>query len=87
MVHFEISNRKNKKYKVFYNNRWIHFGDTRYQHYKDNTGLHKYSKLDHLDKIRRTNYRQRASKIRDASGKLTYNNKNSANYWAYHYLW
>lgn len=30
-----ISERKYKKYKVYVEGRWIHFGDKNYQHYKD----------------------------------------------------
>lgn len=84
---FKKSTRKHKKYMVQYKDGWIHFGDTRYQHYKDSTPLKLYSHLDHGDKERRGNYRARASKIRDKEGKLTYNDKSSANYYAYHYLW
>jgi hypothetical protein len=55
------------------------------QHYKDKTGIWK--SKDHLDKDRRDNYRARASKIRDKDGKLTYNNPESANFYAYWVLW
>ena len=56
---FKVSDRKDKKYKVYYNNKWIHFGNKNYQHYKDNTGLGVYSHLDHKDKKRRTSYQAR----------------------------
>ena len=42
---------------------------------------------EHYDKQRRNNYRRRASKIVDKYGNLTYKDKNSPNYWAYHLLW
>jgi len=68
--------RRNKKYAVLYNNKWIHFGDNRYQDF-----------TTHRDHSRRKNYRSRSSQIRNRSGALTYRNKNYANFWAYHVLW
>ncbi len=38
-------------------------------------------------KEQRKSYRARASGIRNKQGELTYKNKNTANYWSYHYLW
>jgi len=88
-IPIRISTRKNKKYDVYYNNRWISFGDNRYEHYKTSklipTSLRIYP--EHLDKQRRANYRRRASKIVNKYGKLTYKDKNSSNYWAYKLLW
>ena len=84
-----VSNRKSKKYSVYVkmDNKTllIHFGDRTMQHYKDKLRHYKY--LDHLDKKRRDNYKARASAIKDKRGNLTYKDKNSANYWAYNYLW
>lgn len=54
----------------------IHFG------YK---GMEDYTQ--HKDKDRRKNYLARSGGIRDKSGKLTANNKLSANYWARKILW
>ena len=85
-MQFEKSNRKNKKYMVFYNNKWIHFGDIRYEHYKDRTPLKIYSYLDHNDKQRRKNYLQRSMGIK-SKGNLTYNDPNSPNYYSIKYLW
>jgi len=73
---FGISTAQHKKYYVIYNNKKINFGDNRYDSYDV-----------HGDKKRRSNYRKRASAIRNKDGELTYNNKNYANYWAYHLLW
>lgn len=70
------SPQKNKKYVVEYKGKKIHFGHPSYQDY-----------LDHQDDSRRKNYQARASKIRNKQGQLTYKNKNSANFWAYHVLW
>lgn len=54
----------------------IHYGDSRYSDY-----------TRHKDKERRKNYRKRSGGIRDKSGKLTRDNKFSANYWARNDLW
>jgi len=87
MIEFLKSTRKNKKYMVFYNNKWIHFGDLRYEHYEDKTPLKLYSYLNHKDEKRRNNYLKRSKKIKDEKGNLTYNNKNSPNYYSINYLW
>ena len=84
---FEKSTRQNKKYMVYYNNKWIHFGDSRYQHFRDRTPNKLYSYLDHNDTTRRDSYRKRAKGIKDKNGNLTYLDKNSGNYYAYHFLW
>jgi len=74
------SNAKNKKYSVYVlkdgKKRLIHFGDTRYQHFKDKLGM--YSNLDHNYKKRRSNYLSRHGKKTD---------KNTAGYWAEKILW
>lgn len=62
---FIPSQRKHKKYAaVLINDRSkkevsLHFGDDRYEQYKDSTGLGKFSHLDHGDKTRRESYRSR----------------------------
>lgn len=56
----------------------IHFGDSRYEHYKDLIGYYK--ELDHLDEKRRANYRSRHRKT-------DINNPNSAAFWSWNYLW
>jgi len=63
----------------------IHFGDRSMQQYKDKLGA--YSRLDHNDPKRRKSYKARARGIKDKMGNYTYKNKNSANYYSYHYLW
>ena len=63
----------------------IHFGHREYQHYYDKGGHYKH--LNNLDKKRRSSYRARASKITNKLGEFTYKDKNTKNYWAYHYLW
>ena len=79
---------KYKKYRVISpQGKIIDFGDNRYQHYKDQTDLKLYSKLDHLNDERRNKYRARASKIKNKNNQLTYNNSEYANYYSYNYLW
>lgn len=88
MLIFKKSTRKYKKYMVKTpNGHWVHFGDKRYQQFKDRTPLKLYSYLDHNNKKRRENYLSRAKGIRDKEGDLTYNNKESPNYYSIHYLW
>ena len=75
-----ISKAKNKKYSVYImkNNKkkLIHFGDKRYQHFKDKLG--HYSSLNHNDKKRKELYYKRHGKTHD---------KNTAKYWANRILW
>jgi len=56
--------------------RLIHFGDSNMKDFRQ-----------HKDSARRKNYLERSGGIRDKDGKLTKNNKNSANYWARKVLW
>lgn len=65
----------------------MHFGDTRYQHFKDSTGLKLWSKLDHGDAARRRAYRARHRGILDGSGQPAYKSRENAAYYAYHFLW
>ena len=81
-----LSDKAGKKLKVLVDGKWIYFGDSKYQHYYDRTGLLDPSQ-NHNDKVRRTQYRARASKIVNKDGLLTVNDVNSANYHAYRILW
>jgi hypothetical protein len=54
----------------------VRFGQRGYQDY-----------TQHHDSARRKNYLTRSAGIRDGSGKLTKDDKFSANYWARHKLW
>lgn len=54
----------------------IHFGDKNMEDY-----------TQHKDPERRRNYLKRSAGIRDKNGKLTAQNKLSANYWARKVLW
>ena len=83
---YYISEKPNKKLKVYVNNKWIHFGQNPYHHYKDRTGLLD-SNYNHLDEDRRKRYLNRASKIRNKEGELTALNPESPNYHAINILW
>jgi hypothetical protein len=58
----------------------IHFGDNRYQQYKDTTGLQVYTHKNHLNKQRRNRYRKRHS-VYLKPGYY------SAGYFSFYYLW
>ena len=83
------SNRKNKKLVARFTYKGkkytIHFGDKRYQHYRDKTGY--YSSQDHNDLDRRRRYRKRASKIKNKKGLYTFQDPTSPNYFSYYVLW
>ena len=73
------STRKHKKYMAIFKDKraTVHFGDNRYQQYKDSTPLKLYSGLNHGDKERRKRYYQRHGKA------VLY----SAKYFSHKYLW
>lgn len=60
-----ISDRPPKKYMALVkqpdgrNPKKVYFGDSRYQQYKDSTGLGYWSHLDHNDEKRRSAYMRR----------------------------
>ena len=74
------SDRKGKKGMVYVKKdgkkKLIHFGDS---------SMSDFTK--HKDKARRKNYLQRSGGIRNKEGKLTKNDKNSANYWSRKVNW
>ena len=74
------SKAKGKKYSVYVmkegKKRLINFGDSSMEDY-----------TQHRDKVRRKSYLARSAGIRDKEGKLTYLDKNSANYWSRKVLW
>ena len=85
---FKKSNRKGKKYMVKTpSGKWIHFGASGMEQFKDSTGLGLYSHLNHIDKERRRRYLARAKGIKNKQGKLTWDNPESANYYSVKYLW
>jgi len=72
------SNRKNKKYMVLTKSGVIHFGDKRYEQFKDKIGVYK--DLDHNDPKRRELYYKR-------HGDRNTKDKESAKYWSHKILW
>ncbi len=76
---FRRSTRPFKKYMVHVGNKWVHFGDTRYQQYRDRTPLRLYARLNHGDPARRRNYKARHGGTRHV--------KYSASWFADKYLW
>ena len=73
------STRKHKKYMVIFNDKRppVHFGDNRYQQYKDSTPLKLYARLNHGDMERRKRYYPRHGKAK----------LHSAKYFSHKYLW
>ena len=76
-----VSKAKNKKYSVYVKSesggkKLIHFGDKRYEHFKDKLG--HYSSKDHGSSERKKAYYARHGKTSD---------KNTAKYWANKILW
>jgi hypothetical protein len=83
---YELSDNKNKKLKVKVNNKWVHFGDSRYEHYFDKTKLLD-ENLNHLGFSRKRRYISRASMIKDSQGNLTADDPESPNYHSIRILW
>jgi hypothetical protein len=82
---FQKSKTKNKKYDAMLVNKTsgkvirVPFGDSRYEQYKDSTGLGLYSNRDHKDMKRREAYRKRHQGEQ--------NNKYSSGWFSWYYLW
>lgn len=75
-----VSKRKNKKYDVYKDGKYIlSFGQRNMQHYRDKIG--HFSNLDHNDKQRLANFKNRFRQL------IAKNDKNSAMYWSDKYLW
>lgn len=75
------SKTKNKKFSVYVmkdgKKKLIHFGQKGYPDWRSGTA----------SPAQRKSYLARAKGIKDKSGKKTYLDKNTANYWAVKYLW
>jgi hypothetical protein len=82
---YEKSNKKNKKLMTTIDNKVIHFGDNRYEHFFDKTKI--WSNLNHNDKERRKNYLTRSAFQKDGKGNLTKDNPLSPNFHARRILW
>lgn len=87
MLLFKKSSKRNKKYMVCFERKWIHFGDRTKQQYEDRTPLKLYSHLNHFDSERRKAYLRRSLGITRRDGSLTWNDPHSANYYSRNYLW
>jgi len=75
------SKAKGKKMSVYVKGKngkkkLINFGDSKMKDFRQ-----------HKDPKRRKAYLARSKGIKDSGGKLTYKNKNSANYWSRKILW
>jgi hypothetical protein len=77
---FKYKGKGDKKMSVYVmkdgKKKLIHFGYSKMQDF-----------TQHKDEKRRKSYLARSAGIRDKSGKLTANDKNSANYWSRKVLW
>ena len=81
MYTFKVSTKKNKKYDVYKNSKYlVSFGDKNYQHYEDKTPLKYYSNLNQLDLKRKQNYYKRF-------GKKETNKFETAKWFSHNYLW
>ena len=81
------STRKYKKYMIKTKKGIVHFGDNRYQHFKDTSPLKLYSNLNHNDPKRKKNYLSRHHKTTSKTEALKNTPKTSAKYWATKFLW
>lgn len=82
---YEKSTRKNKKLMTVVDGKKIHFGNPKYQHFKDKTGI--WSNKNHGDPERRKSYLSRAKGIKLKDGSLAWKNPKSPNYHAVKILW
>jgi hypothetical protein len=77
---FGLSNRKDKRFYVVYDNKIINFGSKNAMTYID------YSPSPERELLRK-NWRARHSKIKNKEGQYVYRLKTSADYWAWNLLW
>jgi hypothetical protein len=76
---FKVSTRKNKKYDVYKDNKYItSFGSNKHEQFYDKIGYYK--DKNHNDEKRRMLYRKRHKND-------NLNDKNSAGYFSWFYLW
>ena len=71
----KYSKRKNHKYVVEYGNKKIHFGSANTEDY-----------ITHHDLVRREKHREKAKKITNKDGQLTYQIPSYPNYWSLNLL-
>ena len=98
IIKFEKSKRPYKKYTAYIQNRKtkkirkLHFGDNRYQQYKDRTPLKLYKSLNHGSRKRMHNYFNRHSGIQNREKAIAYEKNKSKNIYtpkilSHIYLW
>lgn len=81
MYTLQVSTRKNKKYDVYKDSKYLlSFGDKRYGQYQDSTPLKHYAYLDNNDKKKRENFRKRFQHH-------DINNPNKPIYFSWRFLW
>ena len=73
---FGVSNRKDKRFYVVYNNKKINFGSK--------TGM---AYIDHHDELKRKNWKARHSQIKNKDGVPFYKIPESPEYWSYRINW
>ena len=85
LIKFEVAKSNNKKYLAIIEDKktkrkqTVPFGDVRYEQYRDDVPLKRYTRLNHNDPKRRQNYLARHGK--------TMTKKYSPSYFAAKYLW
>lgn len=93
---FEVPKSGHKKYTAIIplkdgKTKRVSFGDSRYEHYKDQVpksmGGKRWSHKDHLDKNRRENYRKRHGALKCKNGKKCISVKYSPAWFSYYFLW
>lgn len=98
IIRFERSKRPHKKYTAYIQNRKtkkirrLHFGDNRYQQYKDRTPLRLYRSLNHGSRKRMRNYFNRHSGIANREEAIAHEKRKSNNLYtpkllSHIYLW
>lgn len=78
---FRKSSRKHKKYMAYVPqlDKWVHFGDNRYEQYEDRTPLRLYARQNHHDPERRRLFKIRHENTRHV--------KYSPSWFADQFLW
>ena len=98
IIKFEKSKKQHKKYTAYIKNnktkkvRKLHFGDNRYQQYKDRTPLKVYKHLNHGTRKRMRNYFNRHSGFKNRTKAINYEKNKSKGLYtpkilSHTYLW
>jgi hypothetical protein len=73
---FDVSEKKDKRFYVIYDNKNIHFGAKNGKTF-----------IDHKDQTKKNNWYARHSKIKNKNGQYVINLKTSPSYWSANLLW